>query len=78
MQVNPDRVVYDTLQIDGKKVVDIQIGKILAGTLFGTTNSKSDPKNHPTYYRNNSFGSWVRSGSALSSRVEIGNYPADL
>ncbi len=74
----PDRVVYDTLQIEGKDVVDIQIGKILAGTLFGTTHSKSDLKNHPTYYRNNSFGSWVRSGSALSAKVEIGNYPADL
>ena len=69
----PDRVVYDTLQIEGKEVVDIQIGKILAGTLFGTTNSKSDLENHPTYYRNNSFGSWVRSGSALSAKVEIGN-----
>lgn len=73
---HPDRVTYDTLMIEGKEVVDIQIGKILAGTLFGTTNSKSDLKNHPTYYRNNSFGSWVRSGSALSARVEIGNYTA--
>ncbi len=73
----PDRVVYDTLQIDGKEVVDIQIGKILAGTIFGTTNSKSDLENYPTFYRNNSFGAWERSASALSAKVEIGNYPTD-
>ena len=73
----PDRVSYDTILVDGKEVVDIRIGKILAGTIFGTTTSKSDLERFPTYYRGTSFGSWERAGSTLSAKVEIGNYPPD-
>ena len=72
---NPNRVQYDTLLIDGEQVVEIGIGKILAGTMFGTTQSQADLKEFPTYFRSSSFGSWERSGSTLSAKVELGNRP---
>ncbi len=72
---NPDRVSYDTTIIDGKEVVDFQIGQMVAGTVFGTTNSKSDREQYPTYSRTNSFGAWERSASSLSAKVKLGNRP---
>ncbi len=75
MRLNPDRVEYDTTTINGEEVITRRIGKVLAGTIFGTTNSKKDKQKFATYHRDNSFGKWENSGGTLSAKIELANYP---
>ena len=73
MQEFPDRVTYDTVIVDGEKLSIPKVSTIVAGTVFGTTQSKGDLAEERCYYRNNSFGEWKRSSGILSARITLSN-----
>lgn len=75
MEEFPDRVTYDTVLVDGVEEIDPKIGVLLAGTVFGITQSQKDLTNYRSYYRTNSFGEWKRSSSTLSAKIELHNSP---
>lgn len=69
----PQKVVFDTIIVDGEKLSIPMVNKVLAGTIFGVTHSNVD--DYVCYYRTNSFGEWKRSTGVLSAKVELGNRP---
>ena len=71
----PERIQYDTLVVDGELIATAKMGKILAGTLFGTASAKKDAEHLVSYTRDSSFGSWERMSKVLSARIQMGNYP---
>ena len=73
----PDQVLHDTIVIDGDSISRRKISKVLAGTIFGTTNAKKDKEKFCCYTRDNSFGKWERLGSTLSARINFANYPSN-
>jgi len=74
----PDRVSYDTVIVDGERIASSpKISVVLAGTIFGTTNSKSSLEKYQCYYRTNSFGAWKKSTGVLSAKIEMSNYLPD-
>lgn len=75
MKLYPDRVSYDTVLVQDEKLVIPKVSTVVAGTVFGTTNSKSDLEEYSCYYRTNSLGEWKRSAGVLSVKLEMGNYP---
>jgi hypothetical protein len=75
IQEYPDRIRYDTLMVDGELITTARIGKILAGTLFGTTSAKKDTDHLLSYSRESSFGDWERASGVLSAKIQLGNYP---
>lgn len=77
MRLYPDRVSYDTVVLEGKKLTVPKVSTVVAGTVFGTTHSKGDLENYRCFYRTNSFGEWKRSTGILSARIEMTSYPPE-
>ncbi|GAA0893025.1 hypothetical protein GCM10009122_27040 [Fulvivirga kasyanovii] len=75
MELYPDRVSYDTVLVQGEKLVIPKVSMVVAGTVFGTTHSKADLEENSCFYRTNSFGEWKRSAGVLSVKLELSNYP---
>ncbi|MGG5487870.1 serine hydrolase [Winogradskyella sp.] len=78
MQEYPNRVSYDTVVVNNKKISIPQVSTVVAGTVFGVTKSKKDRENFACYYRSNSFGEWKRSSGILSAKVTLSNHPTEV
>jgi CubicO group peptidase (beta-lactamase class C family) len=76
MQEYPDRVSYDTVIVEGKKLSIPKISTVVAGTVFGVSGSRKDLDSYTCYYRSNSFGEWKRSTGILSAKITLGNTPS--
>jgi len=72
-----DRILYDTIMVDGNKLVNKNYPELVAGTAFGVTASKKDRSRFVCYSRGNSFGEWDRSPNILSAKIEMSNYPLE-
>ncbi len=77
MRLYPEDVTYDTRIINGQQVSIPRVNKVVAGTIFGITNTKKDLRRHVCYYRSNSFGEWKRSTGILSAKVRLTNSPGE-
>ena len=76
-ELNPDKIIRDSIIIDGKKVPTQQFSSsapipIIA---FGDTRSKSDFKNYKCYSRSNSFGKWETASGIISAKILMRNQP---
>lgn len=75
MENYPERVSYASTVVDGDTVVTPQVNRVVAGTIFGITNSKKDMSQELCYFRSNSFGTWKRASGILSAKVKLNSFP---
>ena len=76
---HPDKIRRDTIEVDGKKEVDIKFtggGAIdLAGTYVGISSTKSARNNYISYVRETSFGEWKKVNGIITATVTLRQYP---
>lgn len=75
IRLNPDRVILDTIVVDGEKVQTTEFKNFHLGTIFGTTSTTADLKKYKCYRRTNSFGEWQRASGIISAKVLMSNIP---
>lgn len=69
----PERVVMDTVMVDGKEIVNRHYIKFLPGTAFGVSLLPFSLDNYKCYSLYNSLGEWQRAAYILSARVTVWN-----
>ncbi len=75
MKSNPDKVILDTIVVDGEKVQTTRFKNFRLGTIFGTTSTTADLKKYKCYRRTNSFGEWQRASGIISAKILMSNKP---
>ena len=76
-KLNPDKIVRDSIIIDGKKVPTQHFSSAAPIPIiaFGDTRTKSDFKNYKCYSRSNSFGKWETASGIISAKILMRNQP---
>ncbi|MEL7002210.1 MAG: serine hydrolase [Bacteroidota bacterium] len=75
MQLNPDKVIRDTVLVDNVLVPTVRVKNYILGTFFGTMARDSYREKYVTYDRGHSFDEWGRSANTLMAEVLMSNQP---